>query len=110
MNKTQEMILNKLGELWKLFPQERFGQLIDKYILDRCPNNNCFFIEDDEFLKLLTATVKRNEVSEIQEEIKKLEETDEIKKYLNLVKILQEKERYLKITDGIRSNKDCHND
>ena len=34
---------------------------------------------------------KRNEVLEIQEEIKKLEETDEIKKYLNLLNLFQEK-------------------
>ena len=34
---------------------------------------------------------KRNEVLEIQEEIKKLEETDEIKKYLNLLNLFKEK-------------------
>ena len=34
---------------------------------------------------------KRNEVLEIQEEIKKLEETNEIKKYLNLLNLFQEK-------------------
>ena len=53
MTETQELILNKLGELCRIYPQQRLGQIIYNYILRYCPNNDCFFIEDTKLLELL---------------------------------------------------------
>ena len=33
MTETQELILNKLGELCRIYPQQRLGQIIYNYIL-----------------------------------------------------------------------------
>ena len=71
MTETQELILNKLGELCRIYPQQRLGQIIYNYILRYCPNNDCFFIEDTKLLELLETII---------EEIKEKE-----KKYLTLI-------------------------
>ena len=71
MTETQELILNKLGELCRIYPQQRLGQIIYNYILRYCPNNDCFFIEDTKLLEKLKTII---------EEIKKKK-----KKYLTLI-------------------------
>lgn len=53
MTETQELILNKLGELCRIYPQQRLGQIIYNYICANCPNNDPFFISDEELLKIL---------------------------------------------------------
>ena len=67
MTETQELILNKLGELCRIYPQQRLGQIIYNYILRYCPNNDCFFIEDTKLLELLETITK-----EIKKNIKKV--------------------------------------
>ena len=61
MTETQELILNKLGELCRIYPQQRLGQIIYNYILRYCPNNDCFFIEDTKLLELLETIIKEIE-------------------------------------------------
>ena len=61
MTETQELILNKLGELCRIYPQQRLGQIIYNYILRYCPNNDCFFIEDTKLLELLETITKEIE-------------------------------------------------
>lgn len=61
MTETQELILNKLGELCRIYPQQRLGQIIYNYILRYCPNADCFFIEDEKLLDLLETIVKEIE-------------------------------------------------
>lgn len=58
MNETQELILNALGELARLLPQQRMGQIIFNYICAYCPNNDPFFIEDTKLLEILENVVK----------------------------------------------------
>ena len=58
MTETQELILNKLGELCRIYPQQRLGQIIYNYILRYCPNNDCFFIEDTKLLELLETIIE----------------------------------------------------
>lgn len=58
MNETQELILNAIGELARLCPQQRIGQIIYNYILTECPNEDPFFIPDDKMLKILESKLK----------------------------------------------------
>lgn len=58
MNETQELILNALGELARLLPQQRMGQIIFNYVCANCPNNDPFFIEDTKLLAILENVVK----------------------------------------------------
>lgn len=58
MNETQELILNAIGELTRLCPQQRIGQIIYNYILTECPNEDPFFIPDDKMLKILESKLK----------------------------------------------------
>lgn len=58
MNETQELILNALGELARLLPEQRMGQIIFNYICANCPNNDPFFIEDVKLLAILENVVK----------------------------------------------------
>lgn len=49
-------LLNKIGDLWIKHPDLRFGQLIENIKrLDKTTriSNDLFFIEDDEFEKLI---------------------------------------------------------
>lgn len=57
MNETQELILNSLGELARLYPDQRMGQIIFNYICSNCPNNDPFFISDKELLKILEKVI-----------------------------------------------------
>ena len=61
MTETQELILNKLGELCRIYPQQRLGQIIYNYILRYCPSNDWFFIEDIKLLELLETIIKEIE-------------------------------------------------
>ena len=58
MTETQELILNKLGELCRIYPQQRLGQIIYNYILRYCRNNDCIVIEDTKLLELLETIIK----------------------------------------------------
>lgn len=53
MNETRELILNELGVLARLLPEQRMGQIIFNYICANCPNNDPFFISDEKLLKIL---------------------------------------------------------
>lgn len=44
-----EPFLNKIEEIWKRFPDLRFGQLIGNVIKDPA----LYYIEDDEFIEIL---------------------------------------------------------
>lgn len=53
MNETKELILNSLGVLAREYPEQRMGQIIYNYICRYCPNNDCFYIEDEKLLEIL---------------------------------------------------------
>ncbi len=53
MTETQELILEDLGILCRVFPQQRFGQIFYNYVLRYCPGADPFYIEDEDLLKLL---------------------------------------------------------
>lgn len=53
MTETQEIILNSLGVLARLHPEQRLGQIIYNYVCSQCPNNDCFYIEDEKLLEIL---------------------------------------------------------
>ena len=53
MTETQELILNSIGVLCREYPQQRLGQIIYNYICSQCPNNDCFYIEDEKLLEIL---------------------------------------------------------
>lgn len=65
MTETQELILNKLGELCRIYPQQRLGQIIYNYILRYCPDNDPFFISDKELLKILEKVLIISNITEI---------------------------------------------
>lgn len=58
MTETQELILNELGVLARIFPHQRMGQIIFNYVCANCPNNDPFYIEDADLLNILEAIVK----------------------------------------------------
>lgn len=53
MTETQEIILNSLGTLARLYPEQRLGQIIYNYVCSQCPNDDCFYIEDEKLLEIL---------------------------------------------------------
>lgn len=53
MTETQEIILNSLGVLARLHPEQRLGQIIYNYVCSQCLNNDCFYIEDEKLLEIL---------------------------------------------------------
>lgn len=62
MNKTQELILEKIGELSREFPDLRIGQLIDIFVTVPLASRgeNCFFnLPDKEFLKILEEQIEK---------------------------------------------------
>lgn len=59
MNETRELILNSLGVLARLLPEQRLGQIIFNYICSKCPDNDCFFISDEELLEILEKTIDK---------------------------------------------------
>ena len=58
MEETEELILNCLAELSKMFPEQRMGQLIFNFICRYCPNEDCFYIEDKKVLEHLEQCIK----------------------------------------------------
>ena len=80
MTETQELILNKLGELCRIYPQHRLGQIIYNYILRYCPNNDCFFIEDTKLWELLETIIK--EKKKVLKKLKKLKKILDFNFYL----------------------------
>ena len=60
MTETQEIILNALGELCKRYPQQRLGQIIYNYVLTRCPNQDPFYIEDEQLLWIIEKEIAKN--------------------------------------------------
>ena len=59
MTETQELILNKIGELCRIYPQQRLGQIIYNYILSYCPNANPFYMEDKKLLEILEQELEK---------------------------------------------------
>lgn len=59
MNETRKVILNSLEVLVKEMPEQRIGQIIFNYICSKCPNNDPFFIKDEDLLKILEKTLDK---------------------------------------------------
>lgn len=59
MNETRKAILNSLEVLVKEMPEQRIGQIIFNYICSNCPNNDPFFINDKDLLKILEKTLDK---------------------------------------------------
>ena len=59
MTETQEIILNSLGVLCREYPQQRLGQIIYNYVLTHCPNQDPFFIRDEELLEILEKELEK---------------------------------------------------
>lgn len=59
MDETKELILNSLGVLARLFPEQRLGQIIYNYILRYCPNYDPFYIEDKKLLEILEEIIDK---------------------------------------------------
>ena len=53
MDEIKELILNDLGVLTRIYPEQRMGQIIYNYICRYCPNEDCFYIEDKKILEIL---------------------------------------------------------
>lgn len=53
MNETQELILERLGEIARMCPQQRMGQIIFNYVLINCFNHDTFYVEDEELLEIV---------------------------------------------------------
>lgn len=53
MTETKELILNSLGVLAREYSEQRMGQIIFNYVCANCPNNDPFFISDEELLEIL---------------------------------------------------------
>ena len=60
MTETQELILNSIGVLCREYPQQRLGQIIYNYILTRCPNQDPFYIEDEQLLWIIEQEIAKN--------------------------------------------------
>ena len=62
MTETQELILNKLGELCRIYPQQRLGQIIFNYIcFGELYGDDLFFMSDEKMLKILEKITKEIE-------------------------------------------------
>lgn len=59
MNETRKVILNSLEVLMKEMPEQRVGQIIFNYICSKCPDNDPFFISDEDLLKILEKTLDK---------------------------------------------------
>lgn len=59
MNETRLAIVKSLEVLAKEIPTQRIGQIIYNYICANCPNNDCFFIEDEKLLEILEKTIDK---------------------------------------------------
>lgn len=59
MTETQELILNSLGVLAREYKEQRLGQIIFNYICSKCPNNDLFFISDEELLEILEEEIEK---------------------------------------------------
>jgi hypothetical protein len=57
MTETRELIINTLGVLARVIPEQRLGQIIFNYICSKCPNNDPFFISDEKLLEILEETL-----------------------------------------------------
>lgn len=69
-NPIKKAIFKKLEELNDLIPEQRVGQMIYNYVLTQCPNNDPFYIEDNNFLNILCkATESVKELKEIEQDI-----------------------------------------
>lgn len=53
MTETKELILNTLGALARVLPEQRMGQIIYNYVCANCPNCDPFFISDEKLLEIL---------------------------------------------------------
>ena len=60
MTETQEIILNALAELCKKYPQQRLGQIVYNYILTHCPNQDPFYVEDEQLLWIIEKEIAKN--------------------------------------------------
>lgn len=60
MSEIKELILNSLAEIAKKYPEQRMGQIIFNYICANCPNNDPFFINDENLLEILEKIIKKN--------------------------------------------------
>lgn len=72
MDETKELILDELGKLARLLPEQRFGQIVFNYICAKCSNDDPFFIGDKELLKILETTTQEIENKRKEREIKKI--------------------------------------
>lgn len=59
-----DKILAKVGELWKLNPDQRLGQVLENYVFfrgQRGDKTSCaiFYQEDEDTLKILEATLNK---------------------------------------------------
>ena len=59
MKETQEVILDTIAVLCRMYPEQRFGQIVYNYILTHCPNEDPFYIEDDKLLDILKKEVEK---------------------------------------------------
>lgn len=59
MTETKELILNVLGEIARIYPQQRMGQIIYNYVCSQCPNNDPFYIDDIALLSMLESIVEK---------------------------------------------------
>lgn len=76
MNETKELILKELGNIARLVPEQRMGQIIVNYICCKCPNQDPFYTEDREVLAILQNVSKVIEKKQKERELKKLLEED----------------------------------
>lgn len=59
MTETKELILNTLGVLAREYPEQRMGQIIFNYVCANCPNNDPFFIQDEDLLAILEEIIEK---------------------------------------------------
>ena len=64
MSETKELILNALGIIARIYPEQRMGQIIYNYICRYCPNGDPFYIEDKKLLQILEMILKENFIQE----------------------------------------------
>ena len=58
MNETRELILNAIGEIARLCPEQRIGQIIFNYVCAATPRNDPFFISDEQLLEIIENTLQ----------------------------------------------------
>lgn len=62
--KRMDRILNEIRELWKEYPDQRLGQLLDNYLYGYRLNSHLFFIEDnviEERLNIALTSIRKIE-------------------------------------------------